>query len=399
MNQQAQQNQQRGLQTTRDHSLTGSVRSATEASRRLAFAEEHYHLVAPATSVGQVPEGCAVALSMVHVDTRDMREGGEVYSPGGGLLALSRTALNRIANAAGVSWDPLLSGRLDDGSDPHYVHFRAVGTMRTFDGTEITLCNEKEMDLRDGSPQLVGKSDKQVRELRLHILAHAESKAKNRAIRAIGLKPAYSRKDLNKPFVVAKLMWTGQSDDPALRQRFAEMTAARMLGGAAALYGGRPEVATRPGPTSPALPQGAAGHAPPPVGTVVDDEPFNPPMPYDIDAVGESVGESVGEPVAPPPRPSPRPAPPAAAGGYSGVVVPGKKGRDAGKPIEEAEDRTLEWWCKTIEENLESGKTDPRWRDRDEQKLAAMRAELERRNGGDHEEPPDGYYDDEEGPY
>src|SRR5690606_30110650 len=104
-----------------------------------------------------------------------------------------------------------------------------------------------------------GDITKQLRELRLHILAHAESKAKNRAIRSLGLKPAYTRADLEKPFVVAKLMWTGQSDNPELAMRFAEMTAARMLGGSRALFG------QATAPAANALP---AAKAPPPVGSV-----------------------------------------------------------------------------------------------------------------------------------
>lgn len=54
------------------------------------------------------------------------------------------------------------------------------------------------MDLRDGSPQIEalyaraqgGRKDptNQIREMRLHIMAHAESKARLRAIRSIGVR-------------------------------------------------------------------------------------------------------------------------------------------------------------------------------------------------------------------
>src|SRR3990167_673869 len=227
-------------------SLQGSFREASDVNQRLNTASSRCHRVAPAPSVGALPEGCAVALSIVQVDLREMAAGGEVYDVGGGKLGIGKSVLDRIAAAAGISWDPQLGGRVDDGSDPYYCHFRAVAHVRHFDGTEQVLTGEKEMDLRPGSPQVQALQarlrparpgqppptiDKQLRELRLHILAHAESKAKNRAIRSLGLKSGFTKEDLAKPFVVAKLMWTGQTKDPSLRRLFAEMTAERMLGG------------------------------------------------------------------------------------------------------------------------------------------------------------------------
>jgi hypothetical protein len=106
------------------------------------------------------------------------------------------------------------------------------------------------MDLRDGSPQidaLIAKARAknrdpapQIREMRLHILAHAESKAKLRAIRSLGLRSSYAPAELQKPFVVAHLVFTGKTDDPELRRAFALKRADAMLGATAMLYGPPP---------------------------------------------------------------------------------------------------------------------------------------------------------------
>jgi hypothetical protein len=357
---------QRESEKLRD--IGGSFRSASQCNRRLAWAAESAHLIAPMTSVGDLQEGFALAFSIVHVDTRDMRDGGEIYSVGGNKWGLGKSVLDRIAAAAGISWDPVLSRRLDDGSNPYYVHFRAVGRVKSFDGEERFVSGEKEMDLRPGSPQIQalearlttgGTIDKQLRELRLHVLAHAESKARNRAIRSLGLKASYVKADLAKPFVATKLVWTGQSDDPELKRIFAVAGMEKALGARQALYGAEP--------VAPQLPRGDAPHAPPPVGRSV--------------AVAEDIDLEldIHPRVVDAPPPSPRGS---RTAGASGVVVPGKKGKYAGKPIEDADDKTLEWWCGTIGNKLEAGEVEERFRAKDAALVEAMRAELARRSGG-----------------
>lgn len=173
--------------------------------------------------------------------------------------------------------------------------------MRSFDGSLRTVTGEVEIDARDGSPQIdeiMSKAQKainsrtkqpeprdprpQIMELRKFLLRHAESKAKNRAIADMGLKRSYAPAELEKPFAVARIVWTGETDDPELKREFARMHAERMMDGAAALYGRQ----------RPALPQRRhtipqfQGHPPP-----VDDLP---PDPDDDDgATTTAVGSDV----------------------------------------------------------------------------------------------------------
>lgn len=376
---------------------TGAWSDAEDVTAQLARASRVAHLITPTSSVAVLPEGCSVVLSQVVVDADR-----ETYDVGSGKRGLSKTALDRIAAAAGISWDPRECGRIDDGRDPYYCAWRAVGTLKHLDGTEVTIEGCKEMDLRDGSPQIEGLYERymdaldrhkrnprgyapkdptgQIREMRLHIMAHAESKARLRAIRSIGLRTAYELGELDRPFVVARLMFTGASDDPAIRAEFARMTAESMLGGRRMLYGRELPASSRASapidvtPRQASIPaQPRARLAPPPVGTSHFDENDEPraaaPMRSDSTPAQPSPARDSAEPAR-------QEAP---ERGRSGAVIPG--GDERGTPIEEASDRSLEYWERRIAKGLAEGTS--RYPDRDESLVAAMRGELEfRANGG-----------------
>lgn len=272
---------------TTDHDAEQAALEIARVSRpdaiteRLAELQKNFHLVTPATHIDILPEGFGVSVSMVHVNAADC------YNVGG-KLGLGKVTLEQIWAAAGGTWDPVLTRRLDNGRDPRYCHYRAVGTVRNFDGTPRQVSGEVEIDARDGSDLIneittkakeresgsnyKGKRDggaSQILELRKFLLRHAESKAKNRAIAGMGVKRAYLQAELKKPFAVARLTFTGRTEDPELRRDFARMNAQAALGGSLALYGG--SQAPRQ------LSAGAEGHEAPPVGGgFVDEElPFD----------------------------------------------------------------------------------------------------------------------------
>lgn len=294
--------------------LGASMNDPGAVTAHLTKLAESHHIVSPATTVDCLPPGCGVAVNYVLISSDDSKTGpGEVYGITGGKLGLSGTSLAKIGAAAGVDWDASQSGRLDNGSDPHYCHFRAVGHVRNLDGSVRTLTGEVEIDARDGSPQIDEIKQKaakrtepndgsaQILELRKFLLRHAESKAKNRAIAGMGLKRSYTKAELAKPFAVCRLMWTGQTDNPELARMFAEKTADAMIGGMASLYG-RP--APQPAPAAHALPAAPApqrfdgsapafqGHAPPPVLTTTAAANDDPNDLGDYSDEGEPESES-----------------------------------------------------------------------------------------------------------
>lgn len=265
-------------------SLGANMNDPAKLTEHLTNLSATHHVVSPATTIDVLPPGCGIAVSYVLVDTNV--KNSEVYEVGG-KMGLSGTTLARIAAAAGVDWDASQSGRLDNGSDPHYCHFRAVGHVRNFDGSVRTISGEVEIDAREGSPQVdeirakAAAKNKdgalQLQELRKFVLRHAESKAKNRAIAGMGVKRSYNPAELSKPFAVCRLMWTGETQDPELRRLFAEKTADMMLSGMSSMYG---KPAPQPAPAPHALPSAPQrfdttnapqfrGHAPPAVGPAV----------------------------------------------------------------------------------------------------------------------------------
>jgi hypothetical protein len=271
---------------------------ANAINARFAELRQHYHLVSPATHVDMLPDGFGVSIAFVQVDTNTEKDGpGDVYTVGK-KVGLSGHVIQQIGAASAVDWDSRLSGRLDDRSDPHYVYYRAVGWAKNYDGTPRQIMGEVEIDARDGGPlveEIIEKAARrkqrypddgfhdggasQILELRKFILRHAETKAQNRAIcKGLGVKRAYTKAELKKPFAIARLSFTGYSEDPELRRKFAEMGAAAALGGSRALYGGEP--------TMPALPA-AAGIAPPPLDTTG--------APLDAEDMAELAGEDDGE--------------------------------------------------------------------------------------------------------
>lgn len=371
-----------------------SLQEQKSVTEVLQLAADECHLVSPATSCGELPEGTAVCFSTVLLDVeRDTYAvgGGDDDGGGGGKRGLSKHALDKIAMASGVSWDPHLSRRTDDGRTPGYCAWVAVGSYRDFSGTTVTIQGSKEVDLRPGSPVVEalleryrtklakwergGKRNYEpkdptgmLREQRLHIMSLCETKARLRAIRSLGIRTAYTPAELARPFVVARLHFNGVTDDPELRREFALMNARAMLAGSRALYGDpRPPMALLPGVPAP------------PVGTTLDtivDEPELEPEPEgpveEPAATGEPLRPETASADGPPSAPAARTAPE-----RTGFVIPG--GNAKGTPLEDASDGDLQYWADRLEKALADGSTRPQYRERDEALACAMRDEQARR--------------------
>lgn len=336
--------------------IAGSVSNARDVGARLREAAESAHLISPATACDLLPEGCSVAFSIVLVDKRDTYK-----IPGQSTLGLSKQALDRIAAAAGISWDPHLSARRDDGRDPRYCAYRAVGYVREFDGRIRTLTGEVAIDLRPGSPEAAAMSQDQIKQTGRFLLRHAESKAKNRVIRSLGLRNGYTEDELNIPFIVVKAMFTGETNDPVLRREFGRLTAVAFLGGTASLYG---QQAAGAGQTLPAPAGGEVEALPAPSGHGGFVE-------HELPAYSE-----------PPQREPERYREPEQRGQSQQSDVPTVAfGDKKGTPITELSDRDLDWYTGHVEKSV-SDPSKTRYRANNQRVLDACRAEQARRAGG-----------------
>jgi hypothetical protein len=181
-------------------------------------------------------------------------EDGDVYKRDG-KLALTKLGLLKLSETKGVTWSDAHSRRVDDAPPcsacvekaeaagrrpycPHNVGFRAVGAWldpagqwQTHSATKYWLCDEewKEVERTVSDPDKVqAEFDKRYRDR----LALAETKAKLRVIREIGVKATYTEQELAKGFLCVRV-------EPDLTP---EQTRQRGLASASQIFG--PEFAS-----------------------------------------------------------------------------------------------------------------------------------------------------------
>jgi hypothetical protein len=328
---------------------------------------EKFNLVMPGGAVGtRLPSLHAVGISFVFIDPER-----ETYAiPGRPDLGIGKTALDRIASAAGVRWNPLLCGRVDDGSSSHFVEYQVAGQLLQFDGTERMISASKRIDLRadeKSDPSTWGsdaqqissqakKNDRdpwpQILQARQHILSLAETKAKNRAIRSLGIRTAYPAADLAKGFAIAKLQFTGHSDDPEIEREVSMMIARRALSSGSMLYGQAAQLAQR------AVPRIVPAE-------VVKDEP-------DEDE-GQDPGAAANVPAEKPEAKTQPPVPPK----ENPEIICGPQDKDKKwpkKPCSEFSVADLRFKVAAYEKKRPEW--DPKWAAKNEAELTAMKAWL-----------------------
>ena len=198
---------------------------------------------------------------------------GDVYPQQGG-LAFHRTAYDRLMQAAGIQVMHRDSGRVDDGSNPRLVRYKAVGRMKLMDGTWQVRDAEKEINLDVCEKELrasfrkkhVGKADMLRREtdevyadllqIQKHMLARAKTGAENALVcKFLAMKKSYSADELKNEFVFPALVFRPDPNHPMDRQYLLDQGSGAMT----ALYG-----------------RGEHDQSPPPSHSPDEDKPFTP---------------------------------------------------------------------------------------------------------------------------
>lgn len=365
--------------------IVGSFTDADVINQKLALAAERYHLVSPATTCPRLRSGCLVGLNVVPIAPET-----ETHDVGFGKRSLLRTALLKLANAAGICWNTRASGRMDSGIHPFFCHWHSEGGWQSLDGTWLPVSGDAQLDLRDGSAavakilesaQTPEKGRIQLRDTRSKILEHAQSKSELRAIRKALAIRTYTIAELAKPFVVARLMWVGDPNDPEDRKAIRE----HFLQGSAAMFG-------ESSPPRALTPTASKTYALPPVdmiGEVVTEDgeildhpatpeppPVAPPRTRKSDPPPPPAAQAPATPAQPR-----RAAPTEAARVPSPGEVTAPYGRQKGELISALTDENLQWMGDSVRDAL----NDPakaRYRANNERLLAAVEVEEERRNGG-----------------
>jgi hypothetical protein len=208
-----------------------------------SYSHDKYQLLLPETYLQELPCGTKLSARVVRISTRP--NDGDVYPTDRGKLALTKTALMRIAAAAHITW--VSSRRVDGRSHPHYCEHEVRARVIDFDGLPREVVKTKTLDLRDDcgdgtkGPDLQAcKSANQAQKVRQYIDGHCETKAMLRAISDILAIPrSYNPADLQRPFVVPCLI--PDSSDPQVKA----IMMAQMLGATNLLYG-KPEPVAPP---------------------------------------------------------------------------------------------------------------------------------------------------------
>lgn len=207
--------------------------------------EGKYNVLVPTVTIQEISPFHKPVLEIVRI-TPDPKA-GEVYEivQGSGDFSLRAVALQKIGYAAGLIWNARGCMRTDDGSNPSIVSYRAEAAVRKEDGTYMPLNAEYMVDLdvieqetRDSYEKKgtalaneqkwnetkrkeyieknVRRDMLQKRKFRLQL---AQTGAMDRVIRKIlGLKGAYKKQELEKPFVVPKIAFNPDISDPKIRE-------------------------------------------------------------------------------------------------------------------------------------------------------------------------------------
>lgn len=219
------------VRSTRD---TASVLEAVSKARQAGF-----NVLTSATLTETLPMDCQLSIRIVQV-----RGERDFYSTGKNKYAPSGKMLDKIAQAGGLRWRVDLFRREDDGREPYYCRYAAVGVAPDpATGEPRMMRGTKAIDLRDGSPlceemlenarnssynktpeaaQAAG--EKAIRQKRKFINELAETGARLRVIRSLfSIDSDFSSDEIKRDFVIVSLDHIPHlSNDPAVNARHRE---------------------------------------------------------------------------------------------------------------------------------------------------------------------------------
>ena len=207
------------LATTTPNELAPWEPKVTDLLER--FPADQVNLLVPTMSIRQVnpylvPDIELVKLSMIDTD-------GDIYHDSqmkDGHFAPTAKGLSKIRQVAGI--DVIDSRRVDEGSDPDIVEWTVVIEMQLPSGQRVRQPGTKRIDLHQLRQQKDrnGKvwSDARLEKAREHLIANAETKAQNRALRSLlSLQGSMPKAAFSKPFAI--LRWVPNMNDADVRRR------------------------------------------------------------------------------------------------------------------------------------------------------------------------------------
>ncbi|MCE5211878.1 MAG: hypothetical protein LLG40_10025 [Deltaproteobacteria bacterium] len=172
----------------------------------------------------------------------------------------TKQALMKLSVCSGVIWSPSETKRTDNGQSRDYISYKAVGGIKKADGQPVFFSAEYDIDFEVMRDELVDQYTKkaeakdkqgnyyrktaeeraeyvdfcvnrdmiQKRKFKLRL---CEAGAMNRVLRMLlGLKQAYTTKELEQPFVMARIVFRPDFSDAAVRKQFVDASIKAMTG-------------------------------------------------------------------------------------------------------------------------------------------------------------------------
>jgi hypothetical protein len=224
--------------------ITTPAEYATSLQR---WQHEKFNMLTPFSSISGLAQQHGIIASFVQINNDPAKGGpGEVYDGlpflKSGEVAIAKNGLRKIAEGLGIS---TRLEYISVGLIRYYWHVKAIASYRGIDGSTVVREASMEWDLRDGSDRLKGWTANQVSEARKHGLRACETRAINAVIResGCGIKQAYQRAELARPFVTVRVAFQPDMSDPSTRRLVTEAS----LRGTATLYPSHEPAALPPG--------------------------------------------------------------------------------------------------------------------------------------------------------
>lgn len=312
------------LERLMDSGMGSSTHDMRVAAAFMEWARAKHILLTPVTGAIRMRDGWELAFSKIRISTDKLAK--EVYKVSGNddddsrgfgdntELGFHKTALYKLARNLGIN----ITGetRTDDRRDANVCEFEASGWFMDIDGTPKPLTGTGSVDLRadtgNGEPsgrvkkirreaKSPASAERKIEMQRDKIVQLAATNACERLIVSYGLRSSYTKKELDEKFIICvRPIFTGYSEDPAIRLMFAQETAKQMSGSVTALYGAQPPAQiAAPQTNLPALnaaesettqSDGPTSTAPPPAWVVPfgkhRDKPVNDPSITPADLAG-----------------------------------------------------------------------------------------------------------------
>lgn len=242
-----------------ENEKTSAVAAVTKDLER--YKKDGANLLMPSTHIAGLSEYHQPVIDTVTLSSNP--EDGDVYAhdnadPGPNKKwRPTKQALMKLSVCAGVIWSPTETRRVDNGADRNYIAYRAVGGIKKADGQPVFFSGEYDLDFEVLEEELFESYTKKTanakwakdkgdafkakyvddcvkRDLlqkRKHKLKLCEAGAMNRVLRMLlGLKQAYTTRELEQPFVMARIVFRPDFSDAAVRKQFVDASIKAMTG-------------------------------------------------------------------------------------------------------------------------------------------------------------------------